>query len=363
MTEDLEDFLQEEDDNKLYEHFSITVDKGQSLLRIDKFLMVRIENATRNKIQQAAENGNILVNNEPIKSNYKVKPGDLIQVMLSTPPRENDVIAENIPLNIVYEDDQIAVVDKAPGMVVHPGHGNYTGTLVNALKYHFDNLPSMSAELERPGLVHRIDKDTSGLLVIAKTELAMNHLALQFAAHTTDRLYNAVVWGSVEQEQGTITGHIGRHVKDRMQMAVFEDGSEGKHAITHYRILERFSYVTLVECKLETGRTHQIRAHFKHIGHPLFNDERYGGERILKGTTFSKYKQFIENCFKACPRQALHARTLGFIHPTTGEKMSFESPLPADMVDLLDRWRNYTQNSIHATEPEKKIDRHAKEME
>ena len=363
MTEDLEDFLQEEDDNKLYEHFSITVDKGQSLLRIDKFLMVRIENATRNKIQQAAENGNILVNNEPIKSNYKVKPGDLIQVMLSTPPRENDVIAENIPLNIVYEDDQIAVVDKAPGMVVHPGHGNYTGTLVNALKYHFDNLPSMSAELERPGLVHRIDKDTSGLLVIAKTELAMNHLALQFAAHTTDRLYNAVVWGSVEQEQGTITGHIGRHVKDRMQMAVFEDGSEGKHAVTHYRILERFSYVTLVECKLETGRTHQIRAHFKHIGHPLFNDERYGGERILKGTTFSKYKQFIENCFKACPRQALHARTLGFIHPTTGEKMSFESPLPADMVDLLDRWRNYTQNSIHATEPEKKIDRHAKEME
>ncbi len=363
MTEDLEDFLQEEDDNKLYEHFSITVDKGQSALRIDKFLMVRIENATRNKIQQAAENGNILVNNEPIKSNYKVKPGDLIQVMLSTPPRENDVIAENIPLNIVYEDDQIAVVDKAPGMVVHPGHGNYTGTLVNALKYHFDNLPSMSAELERPGLVHRIDKDTSGLLVIAKTELAMNHLALQFAAHTTDRLYNAVVWGSVEQEQGTITGHIGRHVKDRMQMAVFEDGSEGKHAITHYRILERFSYVTLVECKLETGRTHQIRAHFKHIGHPLFNDERYGGERILKGTTFSKYKQFIENCFKACPRQALHARTLGFIHPTTGEKMSFESPLPADMVDLLDRWRNYTQNSIHATEPEKKIDRHAKEME
>ncbi|MEG0189510.1 MAG: RluA family pseudouridine synthase, partial [Algoriella sp.] len=295
MTEDLEDFLQEEDDNKLYEHFSITVDKGQSALRIDKFLMVRIENATRNKIQQAAENGNILVNNEPIKSNYKVKPGDLIQVMLSTPPRENDVIAENIPLNIVYEDDQIAVVDKAPGMVVHPGHGNYTGTLVNALKYHFDNLPSMSAELERPGLVHRIDKDTSGLLVIAKTEQAMNHLALQFAAHTTDRLYNAVVWGSVEQEQGTITGHIGRHVKDRMQMAVFEDGSEGKHAVTHYRILERFSYVTLVECKLETGRTHQIRAHFKHIGHPLFNDERYGGERILKGTTFSIYNQFIEN--------------------------------------------------------------------
>ena len=363
MTEDLEDFLQEEDDNKLYEHFSITVDKGQSLLRIDKFLMVRIENATRNKIQQAAENGNILVNNEPVKSNYKVKPGDLIQVMLSTPPRENDVIAENIPLNIVYEDDQVAVVDKAPGMVVHPGHGNYTGTLVNALKYHFDNLPSLSAELERPGLVHRIDKDTSGLLVIAKTEHAMNHLALQFAEHTTDRLYNALVWGSIEEVGGTITGHIGRHVTDRMQMAVFEDGSEGKHAVTHYKVLERFSYVTLVECKLETGRTHQIRAHFKHKGHPLFNDERYGGERILKGTTFSKYKQFIENCFKACPRQALHARTLGFIHPTTGEKMSFESPLPADMVDLLDRWRNYTQNSVHAIEPDEKIDRSAKELE
>ena len=363
MTEDLEDFLQEEDDNKLYEHFSITVDKGQSLLRIDKFLMVRIENATRNKIQQAAENGNILVNNEPVKSNYKVKPDDLIQVMLSTPPRENDVIAENIPLNIVYEDDQVAVVDKAPGMVVHPGHGNYTGTLVNALKYHFDNLPSMSAELERPGLVHRIDKDTSGLLVIAKTEHAMNHLALQFAEHTTDRLYNALVWGSIDEDHGTITGHIGRHVKDRMQMAVYEDGSEGKHAVTHFKVLERFSYVTLVECKLETGRTHQIRAHFKHLGHPLFNDERYGGERILKGTTFTKYKQFIENCFKACPRQALHARTLGFIHPTTGEKMSFESPLPADMVDLVERWRNYTQNSVHAIEQDEKIDRNAKELE
>ncbi len=363
MTEDIEDFLQEEDDNKLYEHFSITVDKGQSLLRIDKFLMVRIENATRNKIQQAAENGNILVNNEPVKSNYKVKPDDLIQVMLSTPPRENDVIAENIPLNIVYEDDQVAVVDKAPGMVVHPGHGNYTGTLVNALKYHFDNLPSMSAELERPGLVHRIDKDTSGLLVIAKTEHAMNHLALQFAEHTTDRLYNALVWGSIDEDHGTITGHIGRHVKDRMQMAVYEDGSEGKHAVTHFKVLERFSYVTLVECKLETGRTHQIRAHFKHLGHPLFNDERYGGERILKGTTFTKYKQFIENCFKACPRQALHARTLGFIHPTTGEKMSFESPLPADMVDLVERWRNYTQNSVHAIEQDEKIDRNAKELE
>lgn len=363
MAEDLEDFLQEKDDNKLYEHFSITVDKGQSLLRIDKFLMVRIENATRNKIQQAADNGNILVNNESVKSNYKVKPGDFIQIMLETPPRENEVIAEDIPIKIVYEDDQVVVIDKEPGMVVHPGHGNYTGTLVNALKFHFDNLPSMSEQMERPGLVHRIDKDTSGLLVIAKTEVAMTSLAEQFAAHTTDRLYNALVWGVLNEQEGTITGHIGRHLKDRMQMAVFPDGEQGKHAVTHYKVMENFSYVTLVECKLETGRTHQIRAHFKHLGHPLFNDARYGGDRILKGTTFNKYKQFVDNCFAACPRQALHARTLGFDHPTTGERMSFESPLPADILTILDRWRNYSVNSVHATEPDTPIDRHAKELE
>ncbi|ADX67230.1 MULTISPECIES: RluA family pseudouridine synthase [Weeksella] len=362
MQQEFEDFL-EEDHNQLYEHFSITVDKGQSLLRIDKFLMIRIENATRNKIQQAAENGNILVNNLPVKSNYKVKPGDFIQIMLENPPREHKIIAEDLPLNIVFEDDQVLVIDKPAGMVVHPGHGNYSGTLVNALKFHFDNLPSMSAELERPGLVHRIDKDTSGLLVIAKTEQAMNHLALQFANHTTTRKYNALVWGNVTEDEGTITGHIGRHLKDRMQMAVFEDGSQGKHAVTHYKVLERLSYVTLVECQLETGRTHQIRTHFKYIGHPLFNDERYGGNKILKGTTFTKYKQFVENCFNICPRQALHARTLGFTHPTTGEFMEFEATLPNDMQSLIEKWRNYAIHSSHTAEPETPIDRNAKEMD
>ncbi|MDK7675922.1 RluA family pseudouridine synthase [Weeksella virosa] len=362
MQQEFEDFL-EEDHNQLYEHFSITVDKGQSLLRIDKFLMIRIENATRNKIQQAAENGNILVNNLPVKSNYKVKPGDFIQIMLENPPCEHKIIAEDLPLNIVFEDDQVLVIDKPAGMVVHPGHGNYSGTLVNALKFHFDNLPSMSAELERPGLVHRIDKDTSGLLVIAKTEQAMNHLALQFANHTTTRKYNALVWGNVTEDEGTITGHIGRHLKDRMQMAVFEDGSQGKHAVTHYKVLERLSYVTLVECQLETGRTHQIRTHFKYIGHPLFNDERYGGNKILKGTTFTKYKQFVENCFNICPRQALHARTLGFTHPTTGEFMEFEATLPNDMQSLIEKWRNYAIHSSHTAEPETPIDRNAKEMD
>ena len=364
MTEDIEElFLEEnEDENKLYEHFSITVDKGQSLLRIDKFLMVRIENATRNKIKQAADNGNILVNKEAVKSNYKVKPGDFIQIMLETPPRENEVLAEDIPLNIVYEDDQVVVIDKEPGMVVHPEHGNYRGTLVNALKFHFDNLPSISDQMERPGLVHRIDKDTSGLLVIAKTEIAMTSLAEQFANHTTDRLYNALVWGVLAENEGTIIGNIGRHERNRMQMAVYEDGTQGKHAVTHYKVLEHFSYVTLVECKLETGRTHQIRAHFKHIGHTLFNDERYGGDRILKGTTFNKYKQFVDNCFKVCPRQALHARTLSFDHPTTGERMSFESPLPADIVEIVERWRNYSINSVHATLPEDPIDRNQKEL-
>lgn len=362
MQQEKEDFL-EDNEQELFEHFSIKVDKGQSLLRIDKFLMVRIENATRSKIQQAAENGHILVNSVPVKSNYKVKPDDFIQIMLKNPPRENEILAEDIPLNIVYEDDQVVVINKPAGMVVHPGHGNYTHTLVNGLKFHFDNLPSMSENMERPGLVHRIDKDTSGLLVIAKTEQAMNHLALQFANHTTTRKYNALVWGNVTEDEGTITGHIGRHLKDRMQMAVFEDGSQGKHAVTHYRVLERFSYVTLVECQLETGRTHQIRAHFKHIGHPLFNDERYGGNKILKGTTFTKYKQFVENCFALCPRQALHARTLGFEHPTTGEFMEFEAALPNDMQSLIEKWRNYAIHSSHTAEPETPIDRNAKEMD
>ena len=328
-----------------FEQFSIKVDKGQSPLRIDKFLMNFMEGTTRNKIQTAADNGQILANGISVKSNYKVKPGDEIQVMLEEPPRVIDILPENIPINIVYEDDSVVVINKEAGMVVHPGHGNYKGTLVNALKFHFDNLPSISAELERPGLVHRIDKDTSGLLVIAKTEHAMQSLTSQFKARTTDRLYDALVWGSLEEDAGTIEGHIGRHLKDRMQMAVFADGSQGKPAVTHYKTLEKFLYVTFVECKLETGRTHQIRAHFKHIGHPLFNDERYGGSQILKGTTFTKYKQFVENCFQICPRQALHAKTLGFDHPVTGERMFFEAPMPADLAELLEKWRNYTRFS------------------
>lgn len=331
-----------------FEIHSVKADKGQEPLRVDKFLMNFIEGTTRNKIQTAADNGQIWVNEVPVKSNYKVKPGDEVKVVMDEPPRVIDIIAENIPINIVYEDDSVAVINKEPGMVVHPGHGNYTGTLVNALKYHFDSLPSMSAELERPGLVHRIDKDTSGLLVIAKTEQAMQGLSKQFKDRSTDRLYDALVWGNLEEETGTIEGHIGRHLRDRMQMAVFPDGESGKPAVTHYKTLEKFLYVTLVECKLETGRTHQIRAHFKHIGHPLFNDERYGGNEVLKGTTFTKYKQFVENCFKICPRQALHAKTLGFDHPQTGKRLFFEAPMPEDFVNLIEKWRNYSQNSQQA---------------
>lgn len=350
-----------ENKQEWFEQYSFVASSGQEPLRIDKFLMNFIEQATRNKIQKSVDNGFVLVNGIPVKSNYKVKPGDEIKVMLEEPPRVIDILAENIPLNIVYEDDSVVVIDKEPGMVVHPGHGNYKGTLVNALKYHFDNLPSMSQDLERPGLVHRIDKDTSGLLVIAKTEQAMQSLTAQFKARTTDRLYDALVWGSIEEDKGTIEGHIGRHLKDRMQMAVFPEGEQGKPAITHYTVKERFLYVTLVECKLETGRTHQIRAHFKHLGHPLFNDDRYGGNSILKGTTFSKYKQFVENCFKTCPRQALHAKTLGFDHPVTGERMSFESPMPNDMVELLEKWRNYSKHSKDEFRPEEDIDKSGNE--
>lgn len=328
-----------------FEHHCFVAEKGQTPLRVDKFLSNFIEGSTRTKIKNAADSGQVWVNGESVKSNYKVRPGDEVKLMLDEPPREIEVLAENIPIEIVYEDESVAVINKAPGMVVHPGHGNYTGTLVNALKYHFDNLPSMSAELERPGLVHRIDKDTSGLLVIAKTDQAMQNLNAQFKARTTDRLYNALVWGSLEDDEGTIEGYIARHLKDRLRMDVFEDESQGKLAISHYKVLERFLYVTLVECKLETGRTHQIRAHFRHIGHPLFNDERYGGDKILKGTTFTKYKQFVENCFKICPRQALHAKTLAFDHPVTGERMQFETDLPTDMVLLIEKWQNYSKHS------------------
>lgn len=332
----------EEIEEELFEHFRFDVPKGQLLLRIDKFLMNLIPNATRNKIQNAASAGDIYVNDVPVKSNYRVKPFDVVRIMLSHPPFENRVDPENIPLNIVYEDDTLLLINKPADFVVHPGHGNYTGTLVNALAYHFENLPMNSSE--RPGLVHRIDKDTTGLLVIAKTEAAMTHLAKQFEAKTTEREYIAMVWGNVKEDEGTIEGNISRHLKDRMQMAVFEDPTIGKPAVTHYKVLERFGYVTLVSCILETGRTHQIRVHMKHIGHPLFNDARYGGDLILKGTTFTKYKQFIDNCFKILPRQALHAKTLGFIHPTTGEMMRFDTELPQDMQDCIEKWRNYSKS-------------------
>lgn len=332
----------EEQDDELYEHYSFKAGKGQEPLRVDKFLMNFIENATRNKIQQAAKNGNIWVNGTAVKSNYRVKAEDEVKVLFEHPPYEYLLTPENIPLDIVYEDDELLVVNKPAGMVVHPGHGNYSGTLINALVYHFEHLPKNSNE--RPGLVHRIDKDTSGLLVIAKTEQAMTHLARQFFDKTSEREYVALVWGNIEGEEGTVEGHIGRHPKNRLQMAVFEDGSHGKEAVTHYKVLERLGYVTLVSCKLETGRTHQIRVHMKHIGHTLFNDERYGGEKILKGTTFTKYKQFVDNCFKTLPRQALHAKTLGFEHPVTGKFMSFDSPLPEDMVACIEKWRNYARH-------------------
>ncbi len=330
-------------DDELFEHFRFEVPKGQEFLRIDKYLMHMLPNSTRNKIQNAATNGNIYVNDVPVKSNYKVKPFDVVRILLSHPPFENRVDPENIPLDIVYEDDTLLLVNKEPGMVVHPGHGNYTGTLVNALAFHFENLPMNSSE--RPGLVHRIDKDTSGLLVIAKTEAAMTHLAKQFEAKTSEREYIALVWGNVKEDQGTIEGNIARHVKDRMQMAVFADPEIGKPAVTHYKVLERFGYVTLISCQLETGRTHQIRVHLKHIGHTLFNDERYGGHLILKGTTFTKYKQFIDNCFKTLPRQALHAKTLGFVHPTTGEMKRFDTELPQDMQDVIEKWRGYSKSN------------------
>jgi len=332
----------QEPEEELFEHYRFDVPKGQALLRIDKYLMLMVPNATRNKIQNAASNGDIYVNDLPVKSNYKVKPLDVIRILLAHPHFENRVDPEDIPLDIVYEDDALLLINKPPNFVVHPGHGNYTGTLVNALAFHFENLPLNSSE--RPGLVHRIDKDTSGLLVVAKTEAAMTHLAKQFEDKTSEREYIALVWGNVKEDEGTIIGNIARHLKDRMQMAVFSDPEIGKHAVTHYKVLERFGYVTLISCKLETGRTHQIRVHLKHIGHTLFNDERYGGNLILKGTTFTKYKQFIDNCFKTLPRQALHAKTLGFVHPTTGKYMLFNTEIPKDMADCIEKWRVYSKS-------------------
>lgn len=355
MLDETEEFLEDElinqdisadDENSgLFEHVNITVDKKQEPLRIDKFLLIFRQNSSRNKIAQTCKAGNVIVNGKPVKQNYRVKPGDEVSVLLAHPPRENVIIPQDIPINIVYEDSDLIIVDKDPGMVVHPGFGNWDKTLVNALAFHFSKDPNYNSDLDRVGLVHRIDKDTSGLLVIAKTEYALSFLAKQFFDRTTKRLYWAFVWGNVKDDAGTVTGHIGRHPKNRMQMYTYEDGSHGKHAVTHYKVLERFRYMTWIECKLETGRTHQIRAHLKHIGHTLFNDARYEGNIVMRGVDMPKYRKFVQNVFEVLPRHALHAHTLGFIHPTTKKEMYFESPMPKDMQEASERWRKYLDNN------------------
>lgn len=327
---------------ELFEHHRIVVDKGQQVMRIDKYLVNRMVNTSRSKIQAAAAAGNILVNEQAVKSSYKIKPEEVISIVLPHPPRDTEILPEDIPLDVVFEDEHILVINKNAGLVVHPGVGNYTGTLINALYYYFRDLPLFQTGDMRPGLVHRLDKNTSGILLIAKTELSLNRLAKQFFDRTTSRKYLALVWGSLDEEEGRIEGHIGRDIKDRKKMTVFSDGSQGKPAVTHYKLLERLGYLSLVECRLETGRTHQIRVHFKHIRHPLFNDDTYGGDQILKGTTFTKYKQFVQNCFQILPRHALHAKSLGFEHPATGEKMFFDSELPEDMKQVIEKWRRYT---------------------
>ena len=329
--------------DELYEHFSFKVDKGQEPLRIDKFLMNRIENASRNKIQIAAKNGFIYANDNPVKQNYKVKPGDEVKVMFTHPPYENLLEPEKIDFEIIFEDKDVLVVNKPPNLVVHPGHGNYTGTLLNGILYHVNELPENSSG--RPGLVHRIDKDTSGLLVVAKTEIAMRNLSEQFFLKQTERKYIALTWGSFNENKGTVDNYLSRDKKNRMIMSVTEDENYGKRAITHYKVLQDFNYVSLIECQLETGRTHQIRAHMKYLGNPIFNDERYGGNKIIKGTIFTKYKQFVENCFKILPRQALHAQSLGFNHPRTNKQMKFESQLPEDISLCLEKWKNYSKNN------------------
>jgi 23S rRNA pseudouridine1911/1915/1917 synthase len=346
----MSDKLSEEDDNAaltneqgddLVEQIKLTVDKGQAPLRIDKFIHNFLgNNVSRTKIQNAADAGSVLVNNKPVKSNYKIRPGDEILLIIPRHAENYDLVAENIPLDIVYEDDDVIVINKSPEIVVHPGLGNHRGTLINAVLWHFSQLPKGKDEF-RPGLVHRLDKGTSGLIVMAKTEFALSHLAKQFFDRTTKRKYIALVWGDVKDEEGTITANIGRDTRDRMQMEVYPDADKGKHAVTHYNVIERFHYVTLVACRLETGRTHQIRAHMKYIGHTLFNDARYGGDKILKGTVYTRYRQFIDNCFEILPRQALHAATLGFVHPVTGKELFFESPLPDNFQALLDKWRKY----------------------
>ncbi len=339
--EDIED-AEEQDAEELFEHFSVVVDKGQAPLRVDKFLFNRLQGTSRNRIQMAAAADCILVDGKAVKSNYKVKPLEKISLVLPQEPKNFELIPEDIPLDIVYEDDDVILLNKPAGLVVHPGVGNYTGTLVNALIFYMQNLPSNIGGEMRPGLVHRLDKNTSGIMVIAKNERAMTRLAKEFFDRTAKRTYTALVWGDLKEEQGTITGNIGRSLKDRKVMDVFPEGDFGKHAVTHYKVLERFGYITMIECKLETGRTHQIRAHFKHIGHPLFNDETYGGNKILRGTTFTKYKQFVDNCFKILPRQALHATTLGFMQPTSNQPLMFSSELPDDMMQLIEKWRLYT---------------------
>jgi len=334
-----------EEQDELYEHHKVIADKGQEVVRVDKFLMDRIPNTSRNKIQNAAKNGNIHVNGEAVKQNYKVKPGDIATIVMPYPVREIELIPQNIPLDIHYEDDTVVVVNKPPNMVVHPGYGNYSGTLVNALVYHFDQLPTKPNDYYgRPGLVHRLDKHTTGLMVVAKTEDALTQLAKQFYDRTTERRYHALVWGDLAEDEGTVEGNIGRSLKNRKVMTVFPEEDYGKYAVTHYKVLKRFGYVTLVECKLETGRTHQIRVHMKHIGHPLFHDLEYGGDKILKGTTFSKYKQFVENCFQLLDGQALHAKTLGFTHPVTKEFLSFDSELPQPFQEVLSKWETYMKN-------------------
>lgn len=330
-----------DNDTGLYEHYRFVSDKGQGLIRVDKFLATRIVNISRNRIQQAAEVGSILVNDIPVKSNYKVKPNDVVSIVMNRPPRDTEIIPEDIPLDIVYEDKDVMVINKPAGLVVHPGFGNFEGTMVHAVAYRLKDTPDYDPKDPRLGIVHRIDKNTSGLIVVAKNAHAKADLSSQFFHKTTKRQYIALVWGLVKEDQGRIEGNIGRSLKDRMQMDVFPDGEHGKPAVTHYKVLERLGYVTLVQCELETGRTHQIRAHMKYIGHPLFNDERYGGNEILKGTRFTKYKQFVQNCFNICPRQALHAKTLGFVQPSTRDELIFEAPLPDDMEQLLEKWRRY----------------------
>jgi len=331
------------DNHELFEHFRFTADPGQTPLRIDKFLFNKLEGTSRSRIQAAANAGNILTNGAPVKPNYRIKPGDQVSIVLPHPPRKLELIPEDITLNIVFEDQDVIVLNKQAGLVVHPGYGNYTGTLVNALMYHLKDNPLFHSGEERPGLVHRIDKNTSGLLVVAKNELALNKLASQFFHKTSKRSYYALVWGDMDKEEGTIIGHIGRNPKDRKQMHVFPDGEQGKEAVTHYRVVERLGYVNLVECMLETGRTHQIRVHFQYLGHPLFNDPEYGGDRILRGTTFTKYKQFVQNCFELLSGQALHARTLGFKHPASGKDLLFEAPLPDGFSSVVQKWRTYIQ--------------------